>query len=777
MKTVIQRCVGVSVVKTTRLIRVEVRGVVQGVGFRPFVYQLASRNHLTGWVRNTSGSVEIEVEGEERYLQVFISELKSKSPPMARLESIRLTVHPVIGYTDFEIKQSKSQQGKYQLISPDIATCGDCLNEIENPADSRYRYPFTNCTNCGPRFTIIEDIPYDRQQTTMRHFKMCPACQKEYNDNLNRRFHAQPNACPVCGPKLELVDCQSKLLDMGDSLTATAQLLRKGSILAVKGIGGFLLACDATNTQTIELLRKRKRRPAKPFAVMFGSIEEAKRYCFISPQEERLLLSPQSPIVLLRCRECSALSPLVAPGLRYQGVMLPYTPLHHTLLRETGIPMIMTSGNFSEEPIIKDNQEALQRLGDIADYFLLHNRDIHARYDDSVALVENGTTQLFRRSRGYAPNPIHLDFKSRQILACGAEEKNTFCLAKDEYAFLSQHIGDMENVETMDHFGHTIELYKRLFRITPNTIACDLHPDYLATKYAHRLASSSPGINLVRVQHHHAHIVSCMVDNKLKTPVIGIAFDGTGFGVDGNIWGGEFLLADYRQFCRMGHLEYLPLPGGSQAIKKPYRIAIGYLLSLLGKDSLEGNLSFLKQVQELEITTIIRQLERKINSPLTSSCGRLFDAVSALIGVRGEIEYEAQAAIDLEMIAYDDENETTSYPFSIAKREGLFMIKLQDLLAGIIHDLQIGTTKSEISVKFHNTIAQVINTGCQIISHKSGIFDTVLSGGVFQNRLLLRKTIGILESSGFRVYTHREVPCNDGGISLGQAVIANFIHK
>jgi len=476
----------------------------------------------------------------------------------------------------------------------------------------------------------------------------------------------------------------------------------------------------------------------------------------------------------MRWREDSPVSPAVAPNLKYLGVMLPYTPLHHILLRETGLPLVMTSGNLSEEPIAKDNDEAVSRLSGIVDYFLVHNRDIYARYDDSVTMVERGVTQLVRRARGYAPYPIHLNFTCQQVLGCGAEEKNTFCLTRGSHAFLSQHIGDMENLETLEHFASTIDLYKGLFRIAPEVIAHDLHPEYLATKYAEEIAAESPDTRLVPVQHHHAHIVSGMVDNGLDSPVIGVAFDGTGYGTDGNIWGGEFLVADYRDFTRMGHFEYLPLPGGTRAIKTPYRTAIGYLLSLLGESALKPDLAFLKPIDKVEVDIIQKQIAQKINSPLTSSCGRLFDAVSALIGVRGEIEYEAQAAIELEMLAYDGADETTSYPFSISEMDSISLIKLKDLFSAIVRDLQGDATQARIAAKFHNTIAQIITMLCQVISEKTGINQVVLSGGVFQNRLLLRKAVGLLEAEGFEVFTHRQVPTNDGGISLGQAVIANF---
>jgi hydrogenase maturation protein HypF len=787
---------------------ISVRGIVQGVGFRPFVYGLAVKHNLKGWVYNTSEDVRIEVEGEAEAVGQFELELKTKAPPLAHIEAVTIEHHPPRGYKNFEIRHSQTQEGKYQLISPDVATCQACLGELLNPEDRRYGYPFTNCTNCGPRFTIIEDMPYDRPKTTMRYFQMCPQCQAEYDNPLDRRFHAQPNACPKCGPRVELVDNKGSLITGANPIAAASQLLKEGKIMAIKGLGGFLLACDATNDTAVKTLRQRKKRSSKPFAIMVTTVDEAKSHCYVSSEEEDLLTSPQSPIVLLMWKEDSSVSREVAPNLRFLGIMLPYTPLHHILLRDIGRPLVMTSGNLSEEPIARDNYEALRRLSGIADYFLIHNRDIYSRYDDSVAIVERGTSQLIRRARSYAPYPIRLSFEARQILGCGAEEKNSFCLTKDNYAFLSQHIGDMENMETLEHFDSTISLYKRLFHIEPEIVACDLHPDYLATKYARELGES--GMKLVPVQHHHAHIASCMADNGLESPVIGVAFDGTGMGMDGNIWGGEFLVADYRNFRRVGHLEYLPLPGGAAAIKRPRRTAIGYILTLLGENALgaviagdlpaeawqagakQSPLAYIGQITEVEVEVIKRQIERRINSPLTSSMGRLFDAISALLGIRNEIDYEGQAAVELEMAALawygedpsfviarrvSDEaiyGAQESYPYRIVEDQGIKIVRLRDLLSAVIEDLHQGISKGRISVKFHNTVAQMINEMCHLIAGESGICQIALSGGVFQNRLLLRKTVSLLESSGFQVFTHRQVPCNDGGISLGQAVIANF---
>jgi len=761
-------------VRVGKLARIKVRGVVQGVGFRPFVYRLAQEHNLKGWVRNTSGSVEIEVEGGEETLENFLNDLEAKTPPMAHIEKVEVAFRPVKGYTDFKIHPSLSREGKYQLVSPDIATCEDCRGEVFSSTDRRFRYPFTNCTNCGPRFTIIEDIPYDRPKTTMRKFKMCPRCQREYDDPLDRRFHAQPNACPECGPGLELVDGNGKPVQCHDAINTASELLKTGKILALRGLGGFQLACDATSEKAINLLRNRKRRPSKPLAVMMATLADIEKHCLVSPEERELLQSPECPIVLLEWKRTSSnVSPAIAPNIKYLGVMLPYTPLHHLLLRETGLPLVMTSGNISEEPIAKDNDEALRRLGGIADYFLLHNRDIFARYDDSVYMVE-GVPQAIRRARGYAPYPIFLPFRARQILACGAEDKNTFCLTKDEHAFLSQHIGDMENEETLEHFENTIGLYKKLFRVEPEIVAYDMHPEYLSTKYALEVGSEE-GLSLVPVQHHHAHIVSCMVENNVAESVIGVAFDGTGYGTDGTIWGGEFLVADWRSFKRVGHLEYVPLPGGAVAIKKPYRMALSYLYTLLGEGfSMEG--LPLSEVSLAELDIIKQQLERGINSPLTSSAGRLFDAVSALAGVRGVIDYEAQAAIELEMLAPDEAGdlERASYPFTIAEQEGVRVVKLGELFESLVQDVKNQVQVDIISFKFHNTVAQMVADMCKLIAGETGINKVVLSGGVFQNRLLLKLTASALQKEGFSVLTHRLVPCNDGGISLGQAVVANF---
>ena len=754
--------------------RIEVSGIVQGVGFRPFVYRLARDCRLSGWVRNTSGNVAIEVEGPEEDVSQFLRLLRDKAPPAARVRDIATRKMPVKGDTDFVIRKSQAEPGKYQPVSPDLATCPECREEVFEPGNRRYLYPFTNCTNCGPRFTIIRDIPYDRPMTTMSRFRMCPECQTEYDDPLDRRFHAQPNACPVCGPRLELTDSNGVPVPGTDPLSKAAELLHQGCIVAVKGLGGFQLACDATNQEAVTLLRERKKRPGKPFALMMASLAEIENHCRVSPEEAELLASPNAPIILLRWRkDTSNVTPLVAENNRYLGVMLSYTPLHHILMHHAARPLVMTSGNLSEEPICQDNEEALRRLHDIADYFLLHNRDIHARYDDSVFLVEREIPRAIRRARGYAPSPIHLPFKSGQILACGADEKNTFCLTRDEHVFLSQHIGDMDNEETAEHFENTIDLYQRLFRIQPEIIAYDLHPEYLSTKYALKYAAEK-GLKAIGVQHHHAHIASCLVENNFREPVIGVAFDGVGYGTDGNLWGGEFLTGDLGGFERLAHLEYAPMPGGAAAIRKPYRMALGYIYSLLGPETPLDGLHIMSNIQPDEINIIKTQLTRRLNSPLTSGAGRLFDAVSAMAGIRGQIDYEAQAAIELEMLAADDAASFAPYPFHISEEKKPAVIKLKELISAVLNDVIKGTRPEVISARFHKTMAEIILRACRLISRESSLQTVALSGGVFQNRLLFNLAVDALEKEGFRVLTHQLVPCNDGGISLGQAVVASY---
>ncbi|KTB47587.1 carbamoyltransferase HypF [Dehalogenimonas alkenigignens] len=756
--------------KTSQRLAISVKGVVQGVGFRPFVYQMARRFGLTGWVTNTSGEVRIEVEGSSEAVQAFRRSLEAEAPPQSRITSIMSTWLAPAGYDRFEIRDSLIEAGRYQLISPDLATCSDCRREIYDPEDRRFHYPFTNCTNCGPRFTIIEDIPYDRPLTTMKVFPICPECRREYEDPLDRRFHAQPNACPVCGPKLWLVDSSGRRVEAADVIEKAAELLRQGKILAVRGLGGFLLASDATSQTVVEELRRRKRRPAKPFAVMLSSLDEIEPRCELSVEERRLLISAAAPIVLLRLNEGTDIASAVAPGLKYLGVMLPYTPLHHLIMTGAGRPLVMTSGNLSEEPIARDNDEALSRLGGIADYFILHNREIFSRYDDSVVMHEACEKRVLRRARGFAPYPVRLTSAVPQILGVGAQEKNTFCLTRDDNAFVSQHIGDMENLETIEHFEQTLSLYKRMFRIEPQTITCDLHPDYATSKWAAE-ESARLDIPLVKVQHHHAHIASCLAENGVSGKVIGVALDGTGYGSDGKIWGGEFSVADAAGIDRIAHLEYLPLPGGEAAVKKPYRTAAGYFYRLFGAEGLTQAAACLRCVDGSELDLIKLQVDRGLNTPETSSAGRLFDAVSALLGVRREIQYDAQAAVELEMAA-DGVETGGSYPFDIAAEGGHRVIRLRRLFEGLLDDIHGGVRVPEMAARFHNAVVDIIVKVCEIIRGDTGLGSVALSGGCFMNRRLLRRSIERLGQAGFRVYAHREVPTNDGGISLGQVAVA-----
>jgi len=744
------------------------KGVVQGVGFRPYVYGLALRHGLKGWVNNSSEGVHIEVEGEKNAVERFTRKLPRQAPPRARIESLSFRDLDLAGFPSFEIRQSMEEAGKYQLVSPDIATCAPCQAEVFNRKDRRYRYPFTNCTNCGPRFTIIEDIPYDRPKTTMAKFRMCPQCQREYDNPADRRFHAQPNACPLCGPKLELCDATGQVLDAPDPISSAIRLLREGNIVAIKGLGGFLLAGDAQQLPVVEKLRQRKGRPDKPLAIMLRDLAAVKEHCVVTEKEQSLLLSPESPIVLLRWKKGSSIAEAVAPRQKYLGVMLPYTPLHHLLLQESAMALIMTSGNLSEEPIVKDNEEAFSRLRGIADAFLIHNRDIYVQYDDSVTAVIHDQPTVIRRARGYAPFPIRLFFPLKRILACGAELKNTFCLTRDQYAFLSQHIGDMENLETLNHFQRTIEVYQELFRIQPEIAAYDLHPEYLSTKYARGLR-----VEKIGVQHHFAHMVSCLAENGERGPAIGLTFDGLGYGTDGCFWGGEFLVGDYGSFQRKAHFEYVPMPGAAAAIQNPWRMALSYVYTFLGKEGVMKYLPLLAKSKEEKISLLLKQIDQKINSPLTSSCGRLFDGISALLGLCSSVSYEGQAAVELEMIA--DLEEDGSYLFLLEEEGERGVIRLKPIIEGILNDIEDGTEPPRISGKFHNTLVKMAVAICQRISGQGGPKKVALSGGVFQNRLLSERMRAALEKSGFEVLVHRLVPCNDGGLSLGQAVIANFI--
>ncbi len=746
---------------------INITGIVQGVGFRPFIYKLASSAHLTGWVRNTSHGVDIELNSNRQIVDDFINQINANLPPLARIDAISVKEILETKYDDFQIIMSEPQPGEFLPVSPDVKICPDCTSELLNPADRRYRYPFINCTNCGPRFSIIKDIPYDRPKTTMASFNLCPDCLHEYENPLDRRFHAQPVACPECGPEIWLEENGLIKAKKEDALQQARQMLRSGKILAIKGLGGYHLACDALNHNAVKLLRERKKRSDKPFALMAFSMQQVKMYCHISEVEEQLLTSYQSPIVLLDVLRGEINTQHLAPGQNRLGIMLAYTPLH-LLLTEPGdgFPdlLVMTSGNISDEPIAYQDDDAHNRLSPLADAFLLHNRPIHIRVDDSVMRVERDRQYPLRRARGYAPDPILLQREMPNILACGAELKNTYCLTNKNYAFISHHIGDLENLETLNSFETGISHYQNLFRVNPELLVHDLHPDYLSTQYAHRRATET-NTPLIGVQHHHAHLAACLADNQYfkDEPVIGLCLDGTGYGEDGAIWGGEILLGGYQHYERKFHLQYMPLPGGEASIRKPARLALAYLHTL----GIEWPpyLPSLKAVSEEEIAVLKSQIEHKFNTPQTSSMGRLFDAVSALIGVRQVINYEGQAAIELESCL--DPAVTGVYEYNVT--DG--MIMLVDVFQQILEDMKQNCKISQIAAKFHNTIAAMMLDVSLRLKNETHIGTIALSGGVWQNHTLLNKTRVLLDKNNFRILVHERVPTNDGGISLGQAVI------
>ncbi len=752
--------------------KIYIEGIVQGVGFRPFIFKLANEFNLKGYIYNDTNGVYIEVEGEDEDIDKFIEAILTKAPPLSLIEKITWEKTEVKGYKEFFIEKSKGGEEKFVLISPDVSTCDDCLRELFDPKDRRFKYPFINCTNCGPRFTIIIDVPYDRAKTTMSVFKMCDECESEYHNPSNRRFHAQPNACPVCGPSIKLFDNNLKEIKCDDVIKETAKILRNGYIVAIKGLGGYYLACDALNEKAVAELRKRKMRIEKPFAIMIPGIEWLDKICVYNEAELRLLTSIQRPIVLIKKKENCPIAEQVAPRNSYLGVMLPYTPLHHLLLREVDIPLVMTSGNLTEEPIAYKDNDAFERLKNIADYFLIHNRKIYIRCDDSVSAVIAGKPIMIRRSRGYVPYPVRIPFEAkRHVLAVGGHLKNTFCFLKGRYAFLSHHIGDLENWATLESFIEGIEHFKKLFDLNPEILAYDLHPEYLSTKYA--LELNIP--NKVSVQHHHAHIVSCMTENNITGPVIGIAFDGTGYGTDGKIWGGEFIVANFSSFERFAHFEYVPLPGGELAIKEPWRMAVSYLYHVFDDDFLSIEIPFVKSLtneQTNKVKILLQMIKKGINSPLTSAVGRLFDAVSAICGVRLKVNYEAQAAMEFQMFA--DESEEDSYNFEFLDDSKPWRISFNRGIKEIIEDILNSIPIQKISGKFHNTISNIICYVADKIRRETGINKVVLSGGVFQNALLTRKTVLKLVRENFEVYLHSKVPPNDGGLSLGQAVVALF---
>jgi hydrogenase maturation protein HypF len=755
-----------------------VRGAVQGVGFRPFVYRLATELQLRGWVVNSAQGVFIEVEGARESLQRFLSRLGKEKPPSALIQSLESSFLDSVGYGVFEIRESEAGGRKTALILPDLSTCADCLRDIVDPTNRRFRYPFTNCTNCGPRFSIIEALPYDRANTSMKKFAMCAACEREYHDPLDRRFHAQPNACTNCGPQLQLWDENGAMVaERDDALRQATDAAKAGKILALKGLGGFQLIVDARNEAAVVRLRERKHREEKPFALLYPSFDAVRAHCEVSELEARLLLSPESPIVLLRKidDQQSSIASSVAPRNPNLGVMLPYTPLHHLLMRDLNFPVVATSGNLSDEPICIDEYEALQRLRGIVDLFLVHDRPIVRHMDDSIVRIMCGRELVLRRARGYAPLPVHLKIKLPTVLAVGAHLKNTVALSVGADVFISQHIGDLETEQAYRAFQCAAEDLPQLYDAKIDIVACDMHPDYLSTKYAHELQgaaiSRSPSGNsaagkppLLEVQHHWAHVAACMAENEIEPPALGVAWDGTGYGLDGTIWGGEFLLANDESFERIAHFRQFRLPGGQAAIKEPRRAALGLLYEMFGDEIWDlHELSF--GFSEAELTLLRQMIIKKINAPATSSVGRLFDAVASLVGLRHRVSFEGQAAMELEFAIESPTNESYSLEIS----QGLpRMVNWQPMMEEILDDLRRAQSVAAISAKFHNALAEIIVA----VAEQTGQEKIVLTGGCFQNRYLTEQTINRLNDEGFRPYWHQRVPPNDGGIALGQIISA-----
>jgi hydrogenase maturation protein HypF len=747
---------------------VDVTGIVQGVGFRPFVYRLAHECGLAGFIANTPAGVTIEVQGDGNLVEQFLARLPEEAPPLAKITSLSPREQELQDDIAFRIVSSRLGATPKALISPDVAVCHDCLREMMSPRDRRFRYPFINCTNCGPRFTILRDIPYDRARTSMAAFKMCGACQAEYDDPANRRFHAQPNACWDCGPQLQLWAADGSPLDVAEPLREAARLLEQDGIVAVKGLGGFHLACNAKSEVAVNSLRERKRRVEKPFAVMLPRVEDVERYCLVEDAARKLLLSMERPIVLLPAKPESGLAAGIAPRNRFLGVFLPYTPVHHLLFSSGKFDaLVMTSANLSEEPIAIDNQEAGRRLRGIADAYLVHDRDILRRCDDSVVRITTGRTQMLRRSRGFVPVPVPLERESQPILAVGGELKNTLCVVRGNEAFLSQHVGDLENLESYSFFAEAVQHLQRILEVHPKVIAYDLHPDYFSTKWA----LAQEGVRLIGVQHHHAHIASCMAENHLDGKVIGVALDGTGYGTDGAVWGGELFVADYVDFERAAHFEYIPLPGGAAAIHEPWRVSLSYLIKHYVKDFSSLDLPFLRGIDSRRLQVIKQMIDREIHSPRTSSCGRLFDAVAAIAGVRSTVTYEGQAAIELEMAAYDSTDQGC-YPFDLIPDGPHWQIGTLSLFQEILRDIRRQESLPNISRRFHSGLAGVFVELAEKIREQSKLNRVCLSGGCFQNILLFQFMVDGLRAKSFEVYFHSEVPAGDGGISLGQALVA-----
>jgi hydrogenase maturation protein HypF len=744
-----------------------IRGAVQGVGFRPFVYRLAAELELNGWVNNTARGVFVEVEGVREKLDQFLLRVEREKPAISFIQSLESSFADPVGYAGFEIRKSEGGE-KTALVLPDIATCPECLREIFEPGNRRFGYAFTNCTNCGPRYTIIESLPYDRPRTTMKKFTMCAECAREYGDPRNRRFHAQPNACPECGPQLQLWSMTGAVLaERGAALDEAAEAIRQGRIVGVKGLGGFLLMVDARNEDAVRRLRERKHREEKPFALMYPSAEDVLQDCELAPLEERLLRSPESPIVLVRRKEfgTSSLAPSVAPGNPMLGVMVPYTPLHHLLMRALGFAVIATSGNVSDEPICTDEVDAVERLSGIADLLLVHDRPILRHVDDSIVRVMAGREMVMRRARGFAPLPVMLADEMPTVLGVGAHQKNTVALSVGRQVFVSQHIGDLETEQASLAFERVVKSLEDLYEVKPETVACDLHPNYVSTEYANRIYA-----NPVRVQHHYAHVLACMAENEVKAPALGVAWDGSGWGPDGTVWGGEFLKIDECGYMRVTRLRPMRLAGSERAVREPRRCGLGVLFESLGEEVFEREeLSSVGAFSRAERKIVAAMLRQGLNSPWTSSAGRLFDAVASLIGVRQISRYEGQAAMELEWLAARS-TESRAYEFDIteAANGGAAELNWAPMVRGLLADVARNAKPEAMARKFHNTLVEMIS---RVAGEHTGL-PVALSGGCFQNRLLTELTVARLEADGIKVYWHQRIPPNDGGISLGQVVAA-----
>jgi hydrogenase maturation protein HypF len=751
-------------------IRVIVSGVVQGVGFRPYVYGLASRMGLDGYVRNEPEGVIIELEGAAGAVESFLNHLETAAPPRARIQEVRSSEIDPLGGTGFAIQRSEQTGERNVTIAPDYATCGDCLRELRDPRDRRYRYPFINCTNCGPRYTIIQDVPYDRAKTTMSAFTMCAACRAEYEDPANRRFHAEPTCCPECGPRVWLTDANGTPAGCASPIEETIRRLRAGAIVAIKGLGGFHLACDAGNADAVRRLRERKHRDMKPFALMVKDLEAAERLCEVSPVEARVLMGCERPIVLLKKRATHGLAETIAPRNPRFGAMLPYTPLHELIFEGDFPALVMTSGNLSDEPIAFHNEDALARLRDLADAFLIHDRGIHIRTDDSVVRAIAGVERFLRRSRGYAPFPVHLPVDTRgcAVLATGAELSAAICLTRGHQAFLSHHIGDLENLSAYESFVQAVEHMKSILDVAPASVACDLHPGYASTRFARAC-----GLPIVQVQHHHAHIASVLAETGRTDKVIGVAFDGMGWGDDGTAWGGEFLVCDLAGYERVGHLAVVPQPGADAAAKRPVRMGYVYLREAFGAEAGAIAHELLPDLSDAERSVAATLIERGVNCPMTSSMGRLFDAASALLGICSVNAYHAQAPVELEAQAWFAPDETDHYPAGVAPASrGTYVLSGADIIRAMVLDYRSGTPANVCAARFHNALAHATLEMCGSVRNTCGLSTVVLSGGVFANAFLTERVKALLEEKQFEVLLNASVPAGDGGISLGQAAVA-----